>query len=112
MNAKEKDNKSEILKEIKLAEESAEQIISDAIRKKEQIISDSNRLAMKLLSDKKAEAQEKIQEELKIKLANLAMEKQKILSQANDSANLLQESSKKNINKAVKLIVQKFEESF
>ena len=107
---KHSDDKDEILKEIRSAEEEAERIVSQARRKAEQIINDSRKFSAKLINDKKEELQQNSQKEIKEKNSAFEAEKKKIIKKAGDDADKLEDSSKKVMNKGVELVIKKFED--
>jgi V/A-type H+-transporting ATPase subunit G/H len=98
-----------VLLEVKQTEEKVEKLKGDALREKERIIKDSKRETLKILDDAKVMAQDV--HRFKIDAVNKEIEqiRTEIIGQGKKKADEMKDKAKRNMERAVDLLVTKFE---
>jgi V/A-type H+-transporting ATPase subunit G/H len=101
--------KVDVLLEVKETEEKVEKLKEDALREKERIVKDSKRESIKVLDEAKTKAQNIYK--AKIDTVNKEIEhiRKRIIGEGEERASELKTKAKENLNKAVDLLVTKFE---
>jgi V/A-type H+-transporting ATPase subunit G/H len=98
-----------VLLEVKQTEEKVEKLKADALREKERIIKESKRETLKILEDAKGMAQDVYR--FKIDAVNKEIEqiRTEIIGQGRKKADELNGKARQNMERAVDLLVTKFE---
>ncbi|MFQ6089733.1 MAG: hypothetical protein ACE5K0_12660 [Candidatus Methanofastidiosia archaeon] len=99
--------KTEILLEIKKAENEAKKIAEEAQERKQKIISDAKKKAMKIIQE--AESSEEVSKFITKSMAEIEIEKKQRLKEGLRKVEKLRRKALKNIKKASKILVREYE---